>query len=257
MDKKERNKKGQVAIFVIVAIVIVGVILVIFMYPRIRTLISPGAFSPQQYLEDCIKPEVQGAVTIIAKQGGDENPVGYIMYKGTKVKYLCYTTGYYKTCLIQQPMIITHFGDELGRMLTPKVAKCAQNLKAEYERMGYTVEIGKINSSVLVAPGKIIIEFLTPMGITREEESRRFDKFDVSVDSEIYNLLAITTSVVDYEATYGDSETTLYMDYYPDLKIEKIKLEDGVKIYRMSNVVTNETFQFATRSLVWPAGYGL
>ena len=36
---------------------------------------------------------------------------------------------------------------------------------------------------------------------------------------------------------------------------EKIKLDDGTKIYEVSDVTTHETFTFASRSLVWPPGY--
>lgn len=251
------EKKGQVAIFVIIAIVIVGVILVIFLYPRISTIVAPSAISPTQYLEDCIRPDVQGAINLLAKQGGDENPAGYITYLGTNVKYLCYTTGYYQTCVVQQPLLMSHFGSEITRILAPKIDKCAQNLREEYGSKGYSVDMGKVGSTILMAPGKIVITFNVPMTVTRGEETRIFDKFDIVVDSKIYDLLSTATSIIDYEAKYGDSETTLYLQYYPDLKIEKIRLEDGVKIYKLSNILTKEEFTFATRSLVWPPGYGL
>jgi len=251
------DKKGQIAIFVIVALVIVGVILVVFAYPQIKNIVAPSEISPSQYLKDCISPEVKGAVDILAKQGGDENPVGYINYLDVKVKYLCYVSGYYKTCVIQQPMLMSHFSNELERILTPKINTCARNLIAEYERRGFSVSSSAISSNVSLASGNIKIDFIAPMTITQAETTRTFDKFDVSIESGIYDLLSIATSIVDYEATYGDSETTLYMQYYPNLKIEKIKLEDGVKIYKLTDVVTEESFTFATRSLVWPAGYGL
>ena len=251
------DKKGQIAIFVIVALVIVGVIIVIFAYPQIKSIVAPSEVSPSQYLQDCISPEVKSAVDILAKQGGDENPVGYINYLDVKVKYLCYTSGYYQTCVVQQPMLMSHFADEIERMLTPKINTCARNLIAEYEKRGYSVSSSAISSNVSLGSGKINIEFAAPITITQEETTRTFDKFDVSIDSGIYDLLSIATSIIDYEATYGDSETTMYMQYFPNLRIDKIKLEDGVKIYKLTDVVTKESFTFATRSLVWPAGYGL
>jgi hypothetical protein len=251
------EKRGQVAIFVIIALVIVGVIIAIFSYPKLASLVAPSEINPTQYLGDCISPDIKSSVELLAKQGGDENPVGYINYLGTNVKYLCYVSGYYQRCMIQQPLLMTHFSNELSRILTPKLEGCARNLAAEYQRRGYSVEMGKINSSVSLAPGKIVVLFMTPMTVSNEQGARTFDRFEAKIESQIYDLLAIATSIVDYEATYGDSETALYMQYYPDLKIEKIKLEDGVKIYKLSNVVTKERFTFATRSLVWPAGYGL
>ena len=71
----------------------------------------------------------------------------------------------------------------------------------------------------------------------------------------MYDLLLIAESIVQFESTLGDSETTDYLNYYPDLSISKIKLGDGSKVYTLKDVVTNEQFRFATRSLVWPAGY--
>jgi hypothetical protein len=91
--------------------------------------------------------------------------------------------------------------------------------------------------------------------ITPKEETQTFKDFEIDVQSEMYDLLFISHSIVDYEATYGDSETTLYLQYYPDLRIDKTKLSDGSKIYRVSNVVTGEYFVFASRSLSWPPGY--
>jgi len=251
------NKRGQIAIFVIVALVIVGVILVIFAYPRLSSIISPGEFSPEQYLRDCIQPNVKGAIELLANQGGEQNPVGYINYLDTKVKYLCYISGYYKPCLVMQPLLITTFENELSKILTPKADACARSLVTEYERRGYSVSASGLTSNISLGPGKVKIVFNAPMTITSADTTRTFDKFDASIDSKIYDLLSIATSIIDYESTYGDSETTTYLSYYPDLKIEKIKLEDGVKIYKLINVVTNDMFQFATRSLVWPPGYGL
>ena len=250
-------KKGQIAIFVIIALAIVGAIIVIVSYPQISTIVSPKEISPQSYLSSCIEPDVKEAVEALARQGGEGNPSGYINYLNTKVKYLCYTSEYYKPCLIQQPLLISHFEDELSGILTPKAEQCAKSLINEYEKRGYSVSASKINSVVSLGSGKVKIGFLMPMTITNEETSKTFNGFDVSIENKIYDLLSIATSIVDYEATYGDSETTTYIGYYPDLKIEKIKLEDGVKIYKLTNVLTDEMFQFATRSLVWPPGYGL
>lgn len=251
------DKKGQIAIFVIVALVIVGVIVVIFTYPKIKSFVAPTEFVPSSYLQDCIQPEVKTAVELLAKQGGEEKPTGYVNYLDTKIKYLCYNSGYYQTCTVQQPMIMSGFANELKRILAPKANICAKNLITEYERRGYTVSSSEINSNVSMASGSIKIEFAAPMTITQEATTRTFDKFDVNYESSMYDLLSTATSIIDYEATYGDSETTTYLSYFPNLKIEKIKLADGVKVYKLTDVVTTEVFQFATRSLVWPAGYGL
>jgi hypothetical protein len=72
----------------------------------------------------------------------------------------------------------------------------------------------------------------------------------------MYDLLAIATSIIDFETTYGDSETTIYMDYFRNVKVEKNKLSEGTTIYTLTDRNTLEEFKFASRSLVYPAGYG-
>jgi hypothetical protein len=255
MRRIRMEKRGQIAIFVIVALVIVGVIIVIFAYPQVLSIVSQREVSPEQYLRDCIQPDVGSAVKLLALHGGEQNPDGYIDYLDTKIKYLCYVSGYYKPCLVMQPLLITNFETELSRILTPKASACSRSLITDYERKGFSVSSSEITSDISLSSGKVKIIFNAPMTITSEETTRTFDKFDASVDSGIYDLLSIATSIIDYESTYGDSETTSYMNYYPDLRINKIKLADGVKIYKLTNVLTNEVFQFAVRSLVWPPGY--
>ena len=251
------NKRGQIAIFVIVALVIVGAVIAVYAYPRLSALIAPKEIIPAEYLRTCVEPEVKRVIELLAKQGGEENPVGFANYLDVKIKYLCYTSEYYKTCTVQQPLLITQFNKESSRMLTSRANQCARNLITEYEKRGYSVSSSAISSNISIESGRIRLDFWAPMTVTKEDYSKTFDKFDASVSSEMYNLLSIATSILDYETTYGDSATELYLNYYPNLKIEKIKLEDGVKVYKLTNVVTKEIFQFATRSLVWPPGYGL
>ena len=185
------------------------------------------------------------------------NPEGFIIYQDTKIKYLCYNAEYYKTCVVQQPMLINHVEKELKNALTQKAQQCFNNLKVEYEKRRYDVNSPNIEFNVLIEPGKLKAVFLADISIAKGNEFQSFNNFEVIEINEMYELLSIAQSIIDFESTYGDSETTLYLQYYPNLKIEKTKLSDGSKIYRLSNVVTKDEFTFASRSLSWPPGYGL
>ncbi|MBX4196884.1 hypothetical protein KW805_04825 [Candidatus Pacearchaeota archaeon] len=250
------GKRGQLAIIIIIAIVIIAAVLIFFFYPRIGPSIST-TFSPTKYLESCIDPVFSSTLTTVTKQGGYRDPQGFALYQGEKIKYLCYTSEYYTTCSVQQPMIKNHVEDELAQALREKAQECMQGLKSEYQSRGYSVSSGPVSSDVSIIPGKIQVHFIAPLTVTKNGATQSFKGFDVEKSSQLYDLLFTASSIIDYESFYGDSETTLYLQYYPDLKIEKTKLSDGTKIYTLSNVVTKETFTFASRSLSWPPGYGL
>lgn len=253
---QDMKKRGQVTIYVIVAIVIVGLVIIgVVFYPNLQSVFS-GSFAPQDFLKTCIEKDLKSNVDLLATQGGYANPEGFIVNQGVKIKYLCYASGFYETCSVQQPMIKNHFENELNELVGTKVNDCVRQLKTEYENRGYSVALSDIRNQVKIQPGKIVAEIEAPMTVTKEETST-FNGFDVVIQSQMYDLLMISQSIVDFESEFGDSETTLYLQYYPDLKIEKNKLGDGSTIYKVSNVVTEEEFTFASRSVAWPPGYGI
>lgn len=253
---KNRRIRGQATLFVIVALVIVALIVLgVIFYPRI-TNVFEGELSPSSYLKDCIGPEIENGKVLLSKQGGYDNPEGYVLYGGEKIKYLCYTDDFYETCVVQQPMIKNHFEIELNRMIKGRAENCANNLIKEYESRGYDVSSSDIDSSVSISPGNIKVIVNAPMSITKDT-TQTFKKFEVEMKSEMYDLLFTASSIIDFESGLGDSAPELYLQYYPNLKIEKTKLSDGTTVYKLSNVITGESFVFASRSLAWPAGYGV
>lgn len=252
------NKRAQATIFIIVALAIIALFLLLLFLTRGNIFVNlSDTINPEVYLRDCISPTVKDNVAILAKNGGYAEPLGYLEYHDERVKYLCYTAEDYKTCIVQQALIKEQFEKDLNSLTKAKADECFDSLKSEYEKRGYTVngENNKVKFSIVPQSIKYTVSGL--MNIRKGTESRSFNGFDVEIDSQLYDLLLISVSIIDFEATYGDSETTSYLQFYPNLKIEKIRLSEGSKIYRVSNVVTNEEFTFATRSLVFPPGYGI
>ncbi|MDP3881281.1 MAG: hypothetical protein Q8Q31_00170 [Nanoarchaeota archaeon] len=247
------NKRGQVAIFVIIALIIIAVILVIFLYPKIGPRPPAEELSPETYLKKCIEPVFMPTMERLSKNGGYFNPEGALEYKGEKIKYLCYTREYYTTCVIQQPMIKENYEKELKEVLDPKAKECVQSLKEQYEKSGYQIINDKAEINVSILPKRIILSFLAPMTISKDN-TRTFNEINIELKSELYDLLLTSTSILEFESTLGDSEITAYSAYYPDLIIKKDKLSEGSKVYTLRNVVTNESFRFASRSLSWPPG---
>lgn len=250
------KKRGQLAIFIIIAIVIVSIVILgVIFFPRL-TQIFAAELSPNAFLTTCVEQDVKNSISLLSEQGGYSNPEGFALYQDKKIKYLCYTDKYYETCVVQQPLIKNHFESELESTVTPRANQCARELIEEYQSRGYTVSSDSIDSSVSVIPGRIEIAIDAPMTITKDT-TQTFNTFNLAIESELYDLLMLSSSIVEFESTYGDSETSLYLQWYPDLKIDKIKRDDGTTIYTLTNVVTEESFTFASRSQAWPPGYGI
>ncbi|MFA4960599.1 MAG: hypothetical protein WC548_02945 [Candidatus Pacearchaeota archaeon] len=101
-------KKGQITIFIILAILIVSAILVFFLYVR-PTFISSGN---KLDFENCVQQTVEKSILKLEKNAGFVNSEFTYNYKSEEFTYLCYTNEYYKTCTIQQPFLKQHFSNK-------------------------------------------------------------------------------------------------------------------------------------------------
>ncbi len=244
------SRRSQVTIFIIIAIVILAILLIIF-YPNIKRTFFPSA--PVIQLENCINDKVEEGLDLISLQGGSISPVNVYSYQGNQVEYLCYTNQYYQNCIMQQPLLKQHIERELLEYIQQDLRACINNVKSELESKGYTVE-GNGDSSLELSPGKINLD-VSGIYARQGDTGSSYNKFELEFNSRMYEMVMLTSSILNWEARYGDSETTIYMTYYPDIKVEKLKQSDGSKIYIITDRKNDDKFMFATRSLSWPPGY--
>jgi hypothetical protein len=257
IHRRNMKKRAQVTAYILVALVIVvAAVIIYFLYPRLSQVFS-GDAEPNSFMKTCLGPELDSGLELISKQGGYINPEGYILFENERVKYLCYTAGYYSPCYVQQPLLVSHVEQELSGLLQTKAEECINELKNYYQSRGYEVSGGNdagVDVSIELNGVGVIVN--APMTFTKET-TQSFKTFRFSKQSKIYQLLMTAMSIVDFESTYGNSETTIYMKYYPELQLRKTKLMDGSTVYTVKNVNTDESFTFASRSLAWPGGLGL
>jgi len=249
------NKRGQVTIFIIIAVMIVVLgILVFLFYPQIKANFGVESKNPSQFIQECMEEKVKETVTSLSLHGGSANPEHYTLYDGTQIEYLCYTEEYYKTCIMQQPMLKQHIEEEIKNEIEDVAKGCFDSLKNSYEKKAYNVNLKKNSMNVELLPKRIVVNFNNTLTLTKDS-TERFDKFSVILNNNLYELVSIVNSILNWEARYGDSETTIYMNYYHDLKVEKKKQSDGSTIYILTDRNTLDKFQFASRSVAWPPGY--
>ncbi len=251
------NKRGQITIFIIIAVVVVAFIALAYtIYPKIRDSIGQESKNPQSFISECVKDELEQYVDLISKQGGSLEPEHFSMYMGDKIEYLCYTNEYYKTCTVQQPMLKQHIERELQGSIAPQVDACFNSLKSNYEGKGYSVQIQPGEVKVELLPKKIIGTFDYKVTITKDG-TETYNIFNIMLNNNLYELISISNSIIEWETTYGDVDPGMYMTYYKDLKVEKKKQQDSTKIYIVTDKNDNKIFQFASRSVAWPPGLGL
>jgi hypothetical protein len=252
-EKRKFNKKGQLAIFIIIAIIIVVALVILLLFKEdIQQVVSPTG--TQEYIKECTETAALEALEKVEEQGGSINPENYLLYEDKEIEYICYTEDYYSRCVMQKPFLKQSIEQEIASYAEPKVRECFRSMESRLESSGSDVKVNEVKVETSLIPNNIIVTIKAPTTITREG-SISFENFRTNVKSEIYDLTMLASSISNFEARYGDSDTLTYMMYYPDIKVEKIERESGSRVYILTHKPSQEKFSFASRSIAWPAGY--
>ncbi|MDP2926472.1 MAG: hypothetical protein Q8N99_08900 [Nanoarchaeota archaeon] len=250
--KKEKNKKGQITVFIILALAIVVVLLLLFLgKDKITSIISEK--TPVEQIKECMQEPLKTALDKISVQGGSLDPKNYYLYQGNKIEYLCYVEENYVPCVMQKPLLKQSIEKELETYLQPRARLCIDAAKSSLQKKGYSASSKNPAVKVSLIPGNILVDMDTDLTVVKgSTEIYKSIKTDYS--SRLYELVMVASSVLNWEARYGDAETMNYMIYYPSIKAEKKKQDEGATIYILTDRTTSDKFMFAVRSLVVPPG---
>ena len=253
-----RSKRSQVTVFIIIGLVVIAVgVLVYFLFPGIKTSFGVEEETPYQFVEGCLDQDfLQETINDISLQGGSLNPEHYLVYNGDNLEYLCYTNEYLKPCVVQQPILIGHIESEIENAVRQDADVCLDLMKTHYEEQGYEVNLRKGGMEVELLPQRIVFRFNSTLVLSKDGDTQNYNLFRVVLNNNLYELAKIASSIVEWETRYGDAETTLYMSYYRDLKVEKKIQTEGSTAYILTDRPSGFKFQFASRSMPWPPGYG-
>ncbi len=248
-----RDKRAQVTIFIVIAIVVVGALLVYFLWAK-PTSVTQGA--KRSGFEGCVDDVIKQEVENLGMTAGMIQPEFTYMYNGENFAYLCYTNLYHTACVNQMPFLKQSFEESLLRASKEKINSCYKNSMTELQSKGYDISSSEPNITISLVPSEVVVDINAGTTVSRTSENTQYlNDFSVKTNSPIYNMLIVSTSIIQYETTMGDTDTSALTVYYPDLSFNKVKRSDGTKVYVVQDRLSGIKFQFATRSFALPAGY--
>jgi hypothetical protein len=253
LKKIKKGGKAQISVFIILAVCLY-IVLLLLLTKKSDIVSLFIKESPVDKIERCISEAANDGRIILELQGGSFNPKNNYTYDGSQIEYACYTNQYYKRCVMQKPLLKQSFENELKGYIELKVSDCLAVEKSSLEGNGYVVSMKNPIVQVDIIPRNIIINTDLDLQITKGEATDSYRNIKANVNSDLYEFLMIASSILNWEARYGDSETMNYMYYYPSIKVEKKTRSDGSRIYILTNRESSEKLMFATRSMVFPPG---
>ena len=118
------NKRAQVTLWIILALVLIGVVLLFFfVINKPNGPVTVEESEPKSYIERCARDAVIEAVDIMLPQGGFIEPENYKVFNDIKIEYLCKNIGEFKTCINQHPVYLEDLKNEIN-IYTPDVGLC-------------------------------------------------------------------------------------------------------------------------------------
>lgn len=259
-DKRglSKNRRGQVTIFIIIAIIVVGVVvLAYFLFPKIRTSISTQPQTPNEYIDTCIREEILNTIEKISLQGGsyETGESDSYFYRGDYIKYLCYTNENFVPCVNQEAFLKEHFENEILNNIEGDAGTCLNSLVANYENDGYEAVLNKNSVEANIIPGRNVVIISYKLSLKKGEETQSYENTTIDMTSNIYEILNVANNIVTWEISVGDTVTESYEMENPYIKVEKNLKEEETKLYIITDRNTKEVFRFAVRSFASPPGY--
>jgi len=150
-----KSKSGQMTIFIIMAILIVGIIGTFFVFKKgIPELGQRKELNPNLFLKTCIEDKVSESVRLITKGGSYiETPTLSKKFKFSdeesfnNITYLCYTRNYFRTCVNQRPMLMKNTQNEIKEYLIGDMELCFNNLVSSLKKQNY--EVSHIDKGII------------------------------------------------------------------------------------------------------------
>ncbi|MBR9701652.1 hypothetical protein GOV13_01895 [Candidatus Pacearchaeota archaeon] len=255
-------KKGQVSVFIIAGIAIVGIILM-FLFFKIGVIQDTGQgkdIEPNSFLSSCLEDKIKETTEILSSQGGSiGNPLNKTFQFSDErapsdISYLCYTQNYYETCVNQEPVLIGHLKKEIKDYISEDVKNCFDELVFSLEKKGHVVDAMYKGFDIKLMPKKIIVEGYSELVLTKSGETTKQEDFKVSVTSKFYDLAVVVQEITSQEARFCNFENLGFMLFYLQFDIDKFKTGDSTTIYTVGDRDSKEEFKFAIRGCVIPPG---
>ena len=252
--------KGQVTIWVVVAVILVSSIILFFFIERGpepgRVSGGVSGFDAQTFLSNCIIPEVERNVNLMLPQGGFIQPESSVFFDNLEIEYLCKNDGFYEPCIQQHPRLLSEMEEEIHISVLPKIVSCFDEMEEVFEDRGSEVVYdGAVELEVDSASDVIYLNIKRKTSIGKEGEVRRFDNFVIEIKNPMHNLGSIAIEIADQEARYCNFEYVGYGILYPRYRISKSVSSNQDKIYNIEDLKSGKEMNIAIRGCAIPAGF--
>jgi len=227
------DKRGQVTIFVILAIVVVGLSLVYFVF---KDTLFPSAISStfepvEQTFLDCVESQLDLGIKVLETQGGYlETPEfidgssympfsSQLNFAGVRIPYWYTVTG--NNLVLTQVPIKKEMETQLSDYLEKKIPECGFS---SYVESGYTISLGESKVETIIGD-KFVRAFVdADLNMKKDNETLVVSQHKVELKTELGSLYDDAVEV------YGEENKNLFLEEYAIDFLRNYAPVDGFEI---------------------------
>ncbi len=248
INKKMCNKSGQVSIFVIVALVLVGLIVLFFAF---KDSLFGGRIDPEfapiyDLYQQCITQETLNGIKLLSSQGGRINPGEFspgndfnpfstqLSFLGLSIPYWYGLSG--NNRVVENVPSMNDMNEELETFISDRVNDCDFS---QFRAQGFFIETTEPDVTVSIEDSSVSVSVDAPLAAYREERSARRSSHDAVVDSQLGNLYSSALKI------YKSEQDSMFLENYALDVLQSYAPVDGVevqcspKIWKTPEVVEN------------------
>lgn len=240
MIKRGFGRRAQVALFVILALILVGGIAA---YLLLRGSLIFGGIPVRfqglhQYVLDCSKESAELGVGLLEKQGGYIYPPEFsrgsefapsssqLDFFGASVPYWYYVSG--NGLVKEQVPTKRHMEEQLERFIEEDLARCSL---ANFADQGFLIDRGEPEVDVSIETNDVEVSLRQPLSASFGDEKILLEKFDFSSLTKLGKFYEIALDIYNHE------KNTAFLEQY------------GVDVLRLYAPVDNVEISCAPK--VW------
>jgi hypothetical protein len=248
-------KKGQVTVFVIIAVLVVGAIAIaIYLFGGPGIIGTDPSINPQQFIKECIDDKAEDSIDRILLNGGYVELTGKktIRYDLRSFAYLCYTEQNEENCVNLEPALIGNIENELEKDLFPVVESCFNSLEESLKRYNY--QGGHTEFNVDIEPETVKLEITKDVRLFYKKDDRTYSDFTFSIISPVYKLADLSNEIINEEVSgdckesNGNADIISLQRENTDIEFERFISGKNDKVYILEDVETGKKFNFGVRN---------
>lgn len=240
-----RDKKGQLAILVIIAIVIIaGVLVYLFVGKGPGPIDVSGQFKPiyESYLS-CIKANTKAAANLAGSQGGhiqlpdfipgsDYAPFSsQLNFLGFPIPYWFYISG--NGIVKEQIPTKQQMQKEIAAFIQSRLVDCNFD---DYSSKGYLIDPGNPIVSVKIGETSITVDVKSNFVMSKGESSASKSNHEVIVNDKLGKFYRIASEIYSKERTEGFLENYSVDVLHLYAPVDGVELSCGPKIWKSREV---------------------